>query len=119
MKTITRSEYIHGSATYDEYYSQFVNEDTVKQVVREIGAENILAALNSGDTHLNTIPLKVWDILAFTVPRTRFTHSGSFKARLLFNRHMVTPAGESVTRAFLVCVAKQAAKVYASNPSSY
>lgn len=118
MKMITRSEYIHGSATYDEYYSQFVNEDTVKQVVREVGAEDILAALNGGDTHLNTIPLKFWDALAFINHGTR-TNSGPFKARLLFNRHMVIPSGESVTRAFLVCVAKQAAKVYASNPSSY
>lgn len=92
---MTREEYMqqsrdNGQAAHREYYGQFVNENTISQVVRCIGADRIK---NSTNPHFNDIELKKWDDL------TRFLIIAKpFKA-----------VGDIATLTGLVCVAKEAA----------
>ena len=62
----TREDYLNEKCTHKEYYSQFVTEDIKKMVVNAFGVENLKLAL-SHDEYMNTIPLKMWDRLSYSV----------------------------------------------------
>ena len=89
----TRSEYMNGNITHEEYYSQFVTQHMVKLVAYEIGVKNII---NSKDEHLNDIPLKRWDQMVYGIS----THELKEKLK---------DAGDFLTLAGGVCILKQAA----------
>lgn len=95
---MTRDEYMqqsrdNGPAAHRAYYGQFVNQNTINQVVRHIGAQRIK---NSTNPHFNDIPLKEWDNLSNFLLLAR-----SFKS-----------VGDYATLAGLVCVAKEAARQF-------
>ncbi len=90
----TRKEYMADKCTHSEYYAQFVTPSILESVWRSIGQEKIRA---STDEHFNDIPLKKWDIVS-----TNFSQAAAPKFK---------EAGDFVTQAGLVCVAKQAAKM--------
>lgn len=75
------------------YYAQFVNRNTINQVVARIGSKRLLASTNP---HLNDIPLKEWDNLSGSLILAR-----TFKS-----------TGDSCTLGGLVCAAKEAARQY-------
>ena len=101
----TRKEYIDSPGHADKaegfrllrkYYSQFVNNKTISWVVRYVGADPIL---RSEDRHFNDIDIKTWDLLVSGMPMAiRFRDLGDTPS----------PAG-------LVCVAKEAARLYADS----
>lgn len=111
---VTRAEYMksHGSTSapqgransHDSYYRQFVSENTLRQVKMRFGVDELRAAM-AKDEHFNSIPLKHWDAL------TAYQEPGvaRFKTLIDINRVNIKAAGESVTRAVLVCIAKRAA----------
>jgi hypothetical protein len=51
--------------TFSEYYQQFITEQTKRLVTSGIGIRKIKNALDKGDEHLNSIPLRHWDNLTF------------------------------------------------------
>lgn len=57
---ISRSEYVAGNVSHDEYYGQFVT-DALLQVVKSRFGE---ALQGSRDEHFNDIPLQRWDAVA-------------------------------------------------------
>lgn len=89
----TRKDYMKGRATHAEYYGQFVDDHTRNWVLTVIGLERLL---KSTDEYLNDIPLDWWDSYARGFP----SHIGD----------KVRAAGDFVSLATVVCIAKQAAK---------
>lgn len=60
----TRSDYIDGKCTHQEYYSQFVTEESKRLVIRFIGSKDFLSQKYEADNNLNNIPLHQWDAIA-------------------------------------------------------
>lgn len=113
LLTFTRKQYLAGDCTHDEYYGQFVNAHTLRYIGRRFDA-NELSVAYAKDRHLNSIPLAVWDALSWApADGRRYSggDSGPFHAILPFNRHAIEAAGEQVTRATLVCIAKRASRM--------
>lgn len=95
---MTRDEYmqaskIDGVGAHRAYYGQFVNKDTIKQVVSFIGANRII---NSKDKHFNDIPLVEWDRIA----------------KFIIRAEPFQKFGDYATLSGLVCIAKEAAQQY-------
>lgn len=88
----TRSQYITGEISHDEYYSQFVTPGVIERVKSRIGEKKIK---QSSDPHFNDIPLNSWDVIG--VPADVVTKCGL--------------AGDSNTLSFQVCVNKAAARI--------
>lgn len=82
-----------------EYFGQYVTKNIQNTVVSFIGPE---AILKSTDIHMNDIPLKKWDDV------TKIIDSDSLRAR-------VRADGGTLPLAFLVCIAKEAAKQFVEN----
>jgi hypothetical protein len=95
----TRQDYLADKCTHSEYYGQFVTGEIKQRVMSYIGIENIKKAINEGDEHLNTIPLRKWDAIA--VP--------------IIGGNLLREAGDYPTLAGGVCIAKEAAKQLANN----
>lgn len=100
---MTRKDYL--SASRDEahvahrrYYGQFVDQRTITAVVREIGADKLLA---STDPHFNDIPLARWDRLVDFLPLAA----------------SLRDAGDYLTLGGGVCIAKEAARQYVESVS--
>lgn len=109
MTTITRKQYMSNKgADHNAYYDQFVTEDTIAQVDAWFGDDRLTKAY-ARDPHMNNIPLKEWDALTAEELGDR-----RFRARLLFDRDQTTAAGETITRAVLVCIAKAAGRQIAT-----
>lgn len=53
-----RKQYMAGEISFEDYYQQFVTENTRAIVATYIGIE---AVGNSEDAYMNDIPLKRWD----------------------------------------------------------
>lgn len=96
-KIITRKEYMDGKATHHDYYAQYVNNGIKETVKHSVTLEKLLASENK---HLNDIPLAIWDGIA--------TYQINTSSRI---HQIAKQAGESVTLAFGVCVAKAAARI--------
>lgn len=113
----TRQQYLAGEISHHDYYSQFVTEDTRSLVERTFGASTLRAALHQ-DQHLNSIDLRSWDALSWTPidDSGKYRHadlrndSGRFHASIAIDREAANAAGETITRAVLVCIAKTAAR---------
>lgn len=129
---MTRREYLdassaeyaaHGTSTqtHRAYYAQFVTKHTQLAVLQRFGIDQLRSAF-ARDPHLNTIPLKQWDALSWhsvntggrSYPHRHFL-SGPFVAHLAYNNMAIVEAGESLTRAVLVCIAKEAARQLIEN----
>lgn len=83
-------------AAHQRYYAQFVTAETIASVVYRIGADGLKA---STDRSFNDIPLRDWDVLQFGMP---------------FDRQRVKDAGDFVSLSTVVCVAKEAARMWLS-----
>lgn len=113
------------------YYAQFVTSQTLDCIERAFGAE-LLRESFAKDPNLNNIPLAQWDaITAMPVadngchnvcaehsPKRRprnaaAAREGRFRSILPINRETILAAGETITRAVLVCIAKNAARTIA------
>lgn len=117
----TRDEYVReGLVSHDDYYAQFVTPETLRHIGWAFDTETLRTALVE-DEHLNSIPLQRWDLLAIREledrNRGRLNPSGPFTAAIPFDRDAATAAGESVSRATLVCIAKRAAKMLVERSS--
>lgn len=114
-QVLTRQQYLHDqTVSHEDYFAQFVTEETLRAVRNVFDAEQLSEALDE-DRHLNTIPLRKWETLAIheidsaglrTFPRD----SGRFYAGIPFNREAAKEANEAITRSTLVCIAKRAAR---------
>lgn len=103
---LTRRQYMQrASVSHDDYYAQFVTQQTLDHVNAAFEVETLGVALDA-DRHLNSIPLNRWDAIAH-----RPTEAKGFVATLPMNRAAIAAAGETVTRAVLVCIAKRAARM--------
>jgi hypothetical protein len=104
---MTREEYISSAsasreearAAHRRYYGQFVNRRTIDYVVRVIGSDALLA---STDPHFNDIPLDKWDRIALSLPLAA----------------SLRDAGDYMTLAGGVCIAKEAARQYVESQQS-
>jgi hypothetical protein len=101
---MNRKEYMDGSskaadtfAWHNDYYKQFVTPELIVHVCRRIGMERILRALNSGDKHMNTIPLGEWDAMHQWMPP--------------ITRAKRKELGEGNSLGATVCIAKCAARM--------
>lgn len=104
---------------HQDYYRQFVTDRTLAHVRARFGVEALAAALKA-DENLNSISLEVWDRLTWhptnESPRPgQYTSargaSGPFQSHMPIDDRMIALTGEWVTRATLVCIAKQAARM--------
>ena len=92
MTTTTRKQYMDGEVTHSEHYAQFVDDQTLAWVKRNIGIARIKS---STDEVFNDIPLRIWD--TYIIPgnmRTKLKEAGN--------------VGISLSDA--VCIAKEAAR---------
>lgn len=102
-------------AEHELYHAQFVTDETLRQVTSCFGIDLLVAELPK-DRALNTIPLERWDRLCWISSDPSNTSTwrnptGSFRSLLAFDRDAAEAAGESITRATLVCIAKTAARI--------
>ena len=88
----TRTDRLNNKVSHDEYYAQFVTDSVINRVVDSIGIKAILA---STDEHFNNIKLQRWDRTGV------IDHTVSL---------LLKEAGEGVSLATNVCIAKQAAQ---------
>ena len=91
----TRQQYLNNECTHREYYAQFVTPDYIEYVVSRIGAKEIMETTGE---HLNSISLKKWDML----------NAPNCKQQLI-------EAGDNLTLAGKVCMAKEAARQFIEN----
>lgn len=91
----TRQQYLNSECTHREYYAQFITPDYIEYIVSRIGAKQLMEAT---DENLNSISLKKWDML----------NSPNCKQQLI-------EAGDYLTLAGKVCMAKEAARQFIEN----
>lgn len=82
--------------THSEYYSQFITPMARLIVVSAIGLDRIL---KSKDPHFNDVPLHLWDRLSFPIKNMK-------------------EAGDFLTLAGKVCIAKEIARQYKESKSN-
>ena len=70
----TYKQYMNKECSHQEYFEQFVNDNTINVVLHSIGKQRIL---DSTDFYLNDIPLKEWDNLHPFLPRNNKIHKES------------------------------------------
>lgn len=91
---ITRSDYMLGKATHEQYYGQFVTPWVRSVVSARIGE---LAIRQSAGPPFNDIPLPKWDRLYDSMVA-------------LCNRTVTAAQGHGMTLSDAVCIAKEAAR---------
>jgi hypothetical protein len=94
--TFTRKQYMNNECTHEQYYAQFATPEVVSQVKSQIGEAAIKA---STDPHFNDIPLRKWDNLGISVYKSD-----------------MEAAGDYLTLAGKVCIAKAAARIIKDQP---
>lgn len=92
----SREQYLKGECTHANYYAQFVTGSAFQIVLNTIGRDRIL---KSADKHFNDIPLHLWDRLSFPVKGLK-------------------EAGDYLTLAGKVCIAKEIARQYKESQSN-
>lgn len=95
----TRQDYLNGNCTHEQYYNQFLNNVILNRVESAIGKDVIIKAL-ADDKNLNTIPLAKWDAIA---------------TNLYDVSRKMKEAGDYLTLAGGVCIAKAAARKIANS----
>ena len=95
----TRAQRLANECTHEQYYNQFVNPVIISRVEQYIGKDKIIAALAT-EKGLNSIPLATWDGVANNL----YNVSAKMKE-----------AGDYLTLAGGVCIAKQAARIIAQS----
>ena len=75
--TTTRQQYLDGEISHQDYYMQFVTEDTKKYLFRSISPYEILG---SKDKHLNDIPLHLWDGAQLSYDKEKFIEANGKQA---------------------------------------
>lgn len=88
---ITRKEYMANHFTHEQYYAQFVTPQVMQSVQFIIGTNRVTNSINEC---FNDIPLEEWDRIPIS--------------RAIFD--LLKDAGDSLTPATSVCIAKAAAK---------
>lgn len=112
---ITRSKYMDQDhpATHRQYYGQFVTDATRQQIRDSFDIGDLLDHVNAGEGNIDAkgyIPLERWDAICFIGPDGR-KDSGPFRSILVFDTDLRKQADAyGITRADLVCIAKEAAK---------
>lgn len=91
----TRQQYLNNECTHREYYAQFVTPEYIQYVVSRIGAKELMGAT---DENLNSISLKKWDMLGAPICKQKLIE-----------------AGDGLTLAGKVCMAKEAARQFIEN----
>jgi len=99
-----RKDYLEGRCSFEEYYGGIADACGLKPLDAALVARS-RAALESGDEHLNSIPLHRWDIAAYPYNTNRL-------------RAEMKRRGDFVTLAGLVCLAKVIYRRAASAPQS-
>jgi len=61
--TYTREDYLNKKCSHEEYYQQFVTDQSIYLVLSMFDNETIKEAYLI-DKHLNNLPLEKWDFLA-------------------------------------------------------
>lgn len=92
----SRKEYLNGTVSLSEYYSQFLDTDLASRIVSAIGESKIL---KSEDPHFNDIPLRKWDAL---LPLVQYSNAPT----------LLKEAGDYLTLSGAVCIAKEAARQF-------
>ena len=92
----SRQQYMGKECSHSEYYGQFITSAARLIVINTIGRERILA---SDDPHFNDIPLRLWDRLSFPIKNMK-------------------EAGDYLTLAGGVCIAKEVARQYKESKSN-
>lgn len=90
-----RREYLNRRVTHEQYYGQFVTNEVIDAVSRQIGVARIL---ESNDPSFNDINLRMWDGI-FPAIRA-LTHKKVFAAN----------GGCYMSLSDSVCIAKEAAR---------
>lgn len=94
----TRKQVLNNECTHREYYGQFVTNGMKSTVLRYFTKDQLTQALQE-DEHLNSIPLKKWDMIGSTFLSGGYYLSDKFKE-----------VGDWVTQSCLVCIAKESAR---------
>ncbi len=92
----TRKQYMSGEVSFTDFYRAVYQAAAISLKPDSPLISRVRTALTEGDEHLNTIPLKEWDMMA--------AQNGSRLARA-FKAH-----GDFNTMAGGVCAMKQAAR---------
>jgi hypothetical protein len=90
----TRKQYMNNEVSHREYYAQFVTTNLKNKVLNEFGIKAIKAHVASELFEPNYIELKRWD--SMTAPYGTI--------------NLMAEAGDSLTMAGQVCIAKEAAQ---------
>ena len=70
MKLINRKEYLSGRVTFEEYYREVNRLAGIKFGADHWAVIEAKEALVNGDVHLNSIPLRDWDMMAAAASRS-------------------------------------------------
>lgn len=98
-KLFTRQQRLDNECTHEEYYSQFVNQKMLNDVVGFFGESELKKAFEE-DKHFNTIRLSAWDSFGeFDIRQGQYGIGAKMKE-----------IGDYLTVAGLVCIGKQAAR---------
>lgn len=89
----TRTQYLKGECTHEQYYAQFV-DDNIKGIVLRMFDYDTLREAYQKDTSFNTLPLYHWDALSHMFTR----------------KDLMTLCGDIPTLAGKVCILKEAAR---------
>jgi len=93
-QVFTRKDYMTKVCSHSEYYAQFVTKAIKAVVLSEFSISTLKVEIQK-DRHLNTLPLKRWDLLA---------------DRITLNRKFLNEVGEIDTPCSKVCTLKEAAR---------
>jgi hypothetical protein len=70
MKLINRQEYLSGRVTFEEFYREVNRLAGIKFRADHWAVIEAKEALAQGDVHLNSIPLRDWDMMASAACRS-------------------------------------------------
>jgi len=93
-KVFTRKDYMAKVCSHSEYYAQFVTKAIKALVLSEFSISTLKVEIQK-DHHLNTLPMKRWDLLA---------------DRITLNRRFLNEVGEVNSSCSRVCTLKEAAR---------
>lgn len=89
----THKQCMDNEITHEQYYRQFVTDETIRTVLRYYIKERLVKELNA-DKHLSGIKLDIWDRMPL--------NAATYKMK---------DCGDRLTSAGKVCILKQAAKM--------